>query len=851
MHDVYEVVKLLKYSVQIESITAYDNYLLVGNRLGHIFLYTTSPRVQLVDCNKTFSKRPILQLTAISECQIVICLSDERVSVLDVSRDKVIHLKTTGLQKTKGASSFTINVKTPDGLQSNPSNTVVRLCVAVKRQLQVYYWKGKDFLEHSENIDLPDIPRTLVWCDQTVVIGCKNEYYLFDVTMEQVKPLFLTGKNQEPIITKISDTMFGVVKDSHFIVMSTMDDVAEQQFIKWIDTPSIILYDEPYLIASISDKLYVQTIESVESSVSRQVISVTSKTSNMFSCQNGLIYVSSTLDVCCLKAVPFAKQIKRLLEDKDFQLALKLANISDESVDDKEKNVSQIRTLYANDLFEKKKYQESMREFLKLNTDPYDVIRLFPNLLPQSDSDYGEEILEKEMEIKIVALIEYLTEVRFKLLKEPNVKNQSDILEINSNHQEQLLQIIDTTLLKCYLQTNDALIAPLLRLNHCHLLETETTLKKYKKYSELIILYQTKGLHSKALELLQKQSDDSDSNLKGPERTIQYLQNIGSNNIDIILQFSDWVLNKYPEEGLTIFTEDVAEVEHLPRPKVLDFLIRNHKNLIIPYLEHVIHVWNDTNAICHNALIHQYREKLQKYNTMSMQADEQTAQNTKTKLLEFLEQSKCYTPETVLVHFPLDGFFEERAIVLGKLGRHEQVLSMYVTVLDDVNRAIEYCDKVYKSKNEDCDQIYVILLRLLIDPPDSWLAGLGGVSKPAPNLEKVVEILNKNAAQIATPDVLKVLPDEIPINRINNFLVIALDKAISDRRLYQVNRGLLYAKLLKIQQQRIFYESQNITLTEFNICRVCKKRFGNQSAFVRCPNGEIVHYSCHNHKADQ
>jgi len=90
-------------------------------------------------------------------------------------------------------------------------------------------------------------------------------------------------------------------------------------------------------------------------------------------------------------------------------------------------------------------------------------------------------------------------------------------------------------------------------------------------------------------------------------------------------------------------------------------------------------------------------------------------------------------------------------------------------------------------------------LRLLIDPPDSWLAGLGGVSKPAPNLEKVVEILNKNAAQIATPDVLKVLPDEIPIHRISNFLVIALDKAISDRRLYQVNRGLLYAKLLKVK----------------------------------------------------
>lgn len=57
--------------------------------------------------------------------------------------------------------------------------------------------------------------------------------------MEQVKPLFLTGKNQEPIITKISDTMFGVVKDNHVIVMSTKGNIAEQQTIKWVDTPSI------------------------------------------------------------------------------------------------------------------------------------------------------------------------------------------------------------------------------------------------------------------------------------------------------------------------------------------------------------------------------------------------------------------------------------------------------------------------------------------------------------------------------------------------------------------------------------------------------------------------------------
>lgn len=166
-------------------------------------------------------------------------------------------------------------------------------------------------------------------------------------------------------------------------------------------------------------------------------------------------------------------------------------------------------------------------------------------------------------------------------------------------------------------QTNDALIAPLLRLNNCNVEESEKILKKHKKYSELIILYQTKGLHHKALELLEKQADQQDSSLRGVDRTIQYLQNlgiggilfycmlefkpfassnpvniwfIGSNYIDLILRFAGWVLDKYPEEGLKIFTEDLLEVENLPRPKVLDYLLKTHRQLVIPYLVRIFDV---------------------------------------------------------------------------------------------------------------------------------------------------------------------------------------------------------------------------------------------------------------------
>ena len=63
----------------------------------------------------------------------------------------------------------------------------------------------------------------------------------------------------------------------------------------------------------------------------------------------------------------------------------------------------------------------------------------------------------------------------------------------------ELSEIIDTTLLKCYVLTNDALVAPLLRLpeNNCHVEECERILKKHDKFNELMILYEKKGHHRK------------------------------------------------------------------------------------------------------------------------------------------------------------------------------------------------------------------------------------------------------------------------------------------------------------------------------------------------------------------
>lgn len=101
-----------------------------------------------------------------------------------------------------------------------------------------------------------------------------------------------------------------------------------------------------------------------------------------------------------------------------------------------------------------------MREFIKLETDPCEVIRLFPNLFPKDSivSKLNPSALAKsnlpalegkDLEMALLALIEYLTEVRFNLLRQMQNAEQKNIK--NSNY---LLSIIDTTLLKCYLQVS-------------------------------------------------------------------------------------------------------------------------------------------------------------------------------------------------------------------------------------------------------------------------------------------------------------------------------------------------------------------------------------------------------------
>ncbi|XP_060790314.1 vam6/Vps39-like protein isoform X1 [Neoarius graeffei] len=865
MHDAYEPVPILeKLPLQIDCLAAWEDWLLVGTKPGHLLLYrikkdagTNRFEVLLEKSNKNFSKK-IQQLYVVSQYKILVSLLENNIHVHDLLTFQQI----TVVSKAKGATLFACDLQ-----QSSSGEAKLRMCVAVKKKLQLYYWKDREFYELQGDFAVPDIPKSMAWCENSICVGFKRDYYLIRMDGRgSIKELFPTGKQLEPLVAPLADGKVAVGQDDLTVVLNEEGICTQKCALNWTDIPVAMEHQPPYIIAVLPRYVEIRTFEPrllVQSVELQRPRFITSAGPN-------IVYVASNHFVWRLVPVSIASQIRQLLQDKQFELALQLAKMKDDADGDKKQQIHHIQNLYAFNLFCQKRFDESMQVFAKLGTDPTHVIGLYPDLLP---SDYRKQLhypnplptlTGVELEKAHLALIDYLTQKRSHLVKQLNDSDPSTTSPLMEGtptikSRKKLLQIIDTTLLKCYLHTNVALVSPLLRLenNHCHVEESEYVLKKAHKYSELIILYEKKGLHQKALQVLLDQSTKANSPLKGHERTVQYLQRLGAENLGIIFEFSPWVLKICPEDGLKIFTEDLTEVEMLPRDKVLYFLKEGFNELAVPYLEHIIHVWEETGPDFHNVLIQLYLERVQALMKEYLNSlpegvpavaagkEEGELGELRNKLLSFLNISRYYEPEILISDFPFDGLLEERALLLGRMGKHEQALFIYVHILKDTYMAEEYCHRHYDKSADGNKDVYLSLLHMYLSPPDAHCLGpiKMELSEPQANLQAALQVLELHHNKLNTTKAINLLPANTQITEIRVFLESVLEEKAQRKRFDQVLKSLLQAEFLRVQEERIFHQQVKCIITDEKTCRVCKKKIGN-SAFARYPNGVVVHYFC-------
>ncbi|XP_021362075.1 vam6/Vps39-like protein isoform X2 [Mizuhopecten yessoensis] len=719
-------------------------------------------------------------------------------------------------------------------------------------------------MDLQPEFNMYDVPRDMVWCKDTICVGFKRDYFIVKINTGNTKELFPVGtKQQDPIVTRLENDTLLLGRDEMSILIDDEGSPTQKYPINWTDIPIQIENHPPYIIALLPKHVEIRTISP------RLLIQNIELQKARYICQgSGCIYVASSNHVWKLNAMPIAYQIRQLLEANQFELALHLADMTEEPEDEKQTRINRIKTLHAFNLFCERKFEESMSIFVKLGTDPSHVIGLYPNLLPneyRSQLEYPKRPPELEggdLEKGLLSLQDYLTQKRVDVCKDINKEVQTTAIKEGNKtikSKRQLSQIIDTTLLKCYLQTNDALVAPLLRIkdNNCHVEESEKILKRKEKFSELIILYEKKGLHQKALNLLMNQAARPSSPLKGHDRTVQYLQHLGRDHLDLIFEYAEWVLKQHPEDGLKIFTEDLPEVDSLPREQIFKYLEKTAKDLAIPYLEHVILECDDHTPDFHNALAQLLRDKVQALMADYIQSlpeghlpskagqEQGELGEYRRKLIQFLQVSHDYVPERLLTRFPLDSFYEERAILLGRLGRHELALGIYVHILHDTPAAERYCHEYSERNREENKDVYLDLLKMYLQPPSSSSLGIspGQGFTPKPSMEAALRLMKEHAAKIDSTKALEMLPAATNIEEILNYLESVMEHQATERRKNQILKSMFYAENLQVHEQRMFYHKHKVVINDEKMCKVCKKRIGN-SAFARYPSGMVVHYFC-------
>jgi hypothetical protein len=207
------------------------------------------------------------------------------------------------------------------------------------------------------------------------------------------------------------------------------------------------------------------------------------------------------------------------------------------------------------------------------------------------------------------------------------------------------------------------------------------------------------------------------------------------------------------------------------------------------------------------------------------------------KLLVFLENSQHYKAEKMLSRFPTNDLFEERAILLSRIGRHDQALAIYAHKLNDIKMAEEYCVKHYDVLDKETCDIYLTLLGVYLNPPaDAQKASMEMAA---------LHLLNGFYDKMDTVKVLKLLPNSIHVKKLEPFLNQVLQKNERVLREHHLERALLRSETLSVRQQWAEARGKRVKITDRQVCPSCGKRIGKDVTFVLLPDdGTVMHYVC-------
>ena len=166
--------------------------------------------------------------------------------------------------------------------------------------------------------------------------------------------------------------------------------------------------------------------------------------------------------------------------------------------------------------------------------------------------------------------------------------------------------LVDTALLRVYVELNHALLGSLFRVrNYCDVALTEKLLQRKERWEDLVEFYRGKQLHNQALNLL-KQSIIVDS----IEKMVLYLQGLDMNRHQaVIVQYAKWVLEKDVRQGIKIFVDRFDQISAETQERIVQEIDTAHPDFSFLFLDHCIRQLKNEKPDVHEKFIRKYIEK--------------------------------------------------------------------------------------------------------------------------------------------------------------------------------------------------------------------------------------------------
>ena len=188
--------------------------------------------------------------------------------------------------------------------------------------------------------------------------------------------------------------------------------------------------------------------------------------------------------------------------------------------------------------------------------------------------------------------------------------------------------------------------------------------------------------------------------------------------------------------------------------------------------------------------------------------------------------------------------YEERIILLNRLGSHMEALRIYVYKTNSIPEAVSYCQEYSPSVEEDptrARSLFLLLVKLLLNPAREDAASF---TRKERYRRIGMSVLVDYASEMEPVSVMKELPKSLSIAAARPFLENVIQHVTHRKRQEAILCNVAKVENLQARSELAKLESRGVFIEAQTLCDVCKKPIDTKTVFVVFPNNVIAHYSC-------